>query len=77
MKVCYAREIFRPELTAALRTMQDFNQRGFKNVEKMCDFLEYFWRWYNYHDVCNLKKSTFQRLEIKKPFSEKDDSLKY
>jgi hypothetical protein len=44
MKVCFARDIFRPELTASLRTTQDLNRRGFENVGKLFDFLEYFWR---------------------------------
>ena len=30
------------------------NQTGFENVEPIIDFLEFWWKWYNYHDVCNL-----------------------
>jgi hypothetical protein len=66
MKVCYARDIFRPELVAALRCMSDMYQIGFENVEALTDFLEFFWKWFNYHDVCNLTQHYQQRLEMKK-----------
>jgi hypothetical protein len=72
-KVGYAREIFKPELTSSLRTMHDLNQRGFENVEDLCRFLEFFWTWYNYLDVCNLTQHYMQRLDAKKPFSDPDD----
>lgn len=77
MKVCFARDTFLPEVTASLRTMKDLNLREFENVEKLCCFLEYFWNCYNYHDVCNLTQSTFQRLDIKKPFLDEDDTRLY
>lgn len=77
IKVCYARDIFRPELVAALRCMSDMYQIGFENVEPLTDFLEFFWKWYNYHDVCNLTQHYQQRLEIKKPFSDTNDERLY
>ena len=54
MKVNYARDIFRPEVDAALRSMHDLQEPGFENVEKLVSFIEFIWRWYNYYDVCNL-----------------------
>jgi hypothetical protein len=75
MKVCYARDIFRSELKPSLRTMQNFNQGGCENIEKLCDFLEYFWRWYNYLDVVIYFKVGYlsKAGNKKKPFSEEDD----
>ena len=42
MKVSYARDIFRPELVAALRCMSDMFQTGFGKVESITDFLEFY-----------------------------------
>jgi hypothetical protein len=46
--------------------MSDMYQIGFENVEALTDFLEFFWKWFNYHDVCNLTQHYQQRLEMKK-----------
>lgn len=76
MKVAYAREVFKPEVVAPLRCMQDMYQSGFQHVQPLTEFLEFFWKWYNYHDICNVTQHYQQRLDIKKPLSDpKDDRL--
>lgn len=73
MKVSYARDIFRPETVAALRSMHDLGEIGFQKVEPLVKFLEYFWKWYNYHDICNPSQHYRQREASKKPFSDEYD----
>lgn len=45
MKVAYARDIFRPEMVAALRSVHDLKEVGFEKVEPLVNFLEFFWKW--------------------------------
>lgn len=73
MKVAYARDIFKPEAVAVFRCMKDMFQRGLENVVPLTNFLEFFWKWFNYHDVCNLIQHYKQRLDMKKPFSDPSD----
>jgi hypothetical protein len=42
MKVAYARDIFKPEVVAALWCMKDMFQMGFENVVPLTNFLEFF-----------------------------------
>ena len=73
MKVKYARDVFRPEDVAALRSMHVLNEHGFENVETLVTIIEFLWKWYNYHDVCNLTQHYRQRNDSKKPFSDTND----
>lgn len=73
MQVKYARDVFRPEDVAALRSTHVLNEHGFENVETLVTFIEFLWKWYNYHDVCNLTQHYRQRNDSKKPFSNTND----
>jgi hypothetical protein len=64
MKVNYARDVFRPEFVAALRSMHDLKEPVFENVETLFSFIEFIWRLYNYHDVCNLTQHSLVERDI-------------
>jgi hypothetical protein len=42
-------------------------------VETLVTFIAFIWKWYNYHDVCNLTQHYRQRIYSKKPFSDTND----
>ncbi|KZS10457.1 Uncharacterized protein APZ42_025079 [Daphnia magna] len=77
MKVAYARAVFKPEVVAALRCMQDRYQSGFQHVQPLTEFLEFFWKCYNYHYICNMTQHYQQRLDIKKPFYDPNNDRLY
>ncbi len=72
-KVKYATDIFRPDVTAAFKTLHDNREPGFEDVESTIEFLEIFGKWISIHDVSNCSEHITQRLPVKKPFYSSDD----
>lgn len=53
MKVKPALDIFRPEMTAALELMGHYKIPGFENDQPLIEFLKFFWKWWEIHDISN------------------------
>ena len=64
----YVTELFRPDITAALKTRFEKREPGFKELQPTIELLEVFGKWITIHDVSNCSEHITQRLSTKKPF---------
>ena len=72
-KVKPALDVFRYEVSSAIKTHHESKEPGFENVDGILEFLEIMRTWYEAHDICNTQQAVMKRLETKQPFSNQED----
>jgi hypothetical protein len=72
-KVKPALDVFRCEVSSAIKTHHEIKEPGFENVDGILEFLKIMWNWYEAHDICNTQQAVMKRLLTKLPFSNQED----
>lgn len=72
-KVKPAMDMFKPDVTAAIRMHAEIGTLGFENVEPTVLFMESVHKWISIHDVSSLKEYWLKRLPDKRPFYDSND----